>query len=155
MGKIADEVTGIAAPIVETQGLKLVDVEYIKEGSTWTLRIFIENPDGELKIEDCERISKILSDRLDKKDPIDESYLLEVSSPGLERPLNDLEDYEKHKGNLIKVKTYAPLNGTKEFIGKIIGIENNEVSLEREGKNKGVIKIPFTKIAHAHLTVDF
>ncbi|MFW6238777.1 MAG: ribosome maturation factor RimP [Halanaerobiales bacterium] len=156
MGKIVKEVTGLAKPIVNARDLKLVDVNFLKEGSGWTLKVFIENPAGELKIKDCEEISRMLSDELDRKDPIDKSYILEVSSPGIERPLKDKADYEKYTGQLIQVTTYAPVNGKKEFKGRIVGIEDKEVLLEIEEKNqsKGVVRIPLTKIANAHLSVE-
>lgn len=155
MSKIADEVAGIAGPITEVQGLKLIDVEYIKEGSDWKLRVFVENPDGKLEIEDCEKVSKILSKELDRQDPIDKSYILEVSSPGLERPLKNVKDYRDNIGKFITITTYAPINNSKEFTGQLIKFKNNEANLKIDGKNKGVIKIPFSKIAHAHLAVDF
>ena len=152
MNTTKEIVAGIAAPIVLSQGLNLVDVDYNKEGSDWKLKVFIENKDGDLTLEHCEKVSKILSEELDRVDPITQSYILEVSSPGLERPLKKPEDYERFKGELIKVKTYGPIEGRKEFKGELILYENNIVKIKEK---EGVIKIPFNKIADAHLVVDF
>ena len=152
MSTTTEIVAGIAEPIVLSQGLNLVDVDYNKEGSDWKLKVFIENKDGDLTLEHCEKVSKILSEELDRVDPITQSYILEVSSPGLERPLKKPEDYERFKGELIKVKTYGPIEGRKEFKGELILYENNIVKIKEK---EGVIKIPFNKIADAHLVVDF
>lgn len=156
MGKVAEEVTCLAEPIVDARGLKLIEVDFLKEGSNWILRIFIDNPNGELEIKDCEEVSRMLSDRLDQEDPIDKSYILEVSSPGLERQLKDKEDFKKYTGKLIKATTYAPIKGQKEFTGKITSLEDEKILLEivENNQEKGVVKIPLAKIAHAHLSVE-
>ena len=152
MSKVVDIVKDLAEPLVKTEGLNLVDVDYQKEGSDWILRVFIENLDGELTLEHCENVSKLLSSELDRKDPIDKHYILEVSSPGIERPLNKKEDFIRFKGELIEVKTYAAIDGKKEFRGKLIDFKDKTVIVD---DNKGVIEIPFNKIAHANLTFDF
>ena len=154
MIKTTEKVKGIAEPIVTAQGLNLVDIEYIKEGANWILRVFIENEKGELNIDKCKIISKLLSKELDRVNPINNSYILEVSSPGIERPLKDANDYKRFTGKLIKVKTYAPFNGKKEITGKLEGI-NNDVIKINIGDKKGVIEIPLNKIAQANLTIVF
>ena len=151
MSRVVNIVKELAEPLVKTEGLNLVDVDYQKEGSDWVLRVFIENLDGELTLKHCENISKMLSDKLDSEDPIDKQYILEVSSPGIERPLVDKADFKRFKGELIEVKTYAAINDTKEFRGELIDFKNNKVIID----DKGVIEIPFNKIAHANLTFDF
>ena len=151
MSRVVNIVKELAEPLVKTEGLNLVDVDYQKEGSDWVLRVFIENLDGELTLKHCENISKMLSDKLDSEDPIEKQYILEVSSPGIERPLVDKADFKRFKGELIEVKTYAAINDTKEFRGELIDFKNNKVIID----DKGVIEIPFNKIAHANLAFDF
>jgi len=154
MIKTTEKVKGIAEPIVTAQGLNLVDIEYIKEGANWILRVFIENEKGELNIDKCKIISKLLSKELDRVNPINNSYILEVSSPGIERTLKHANDYKRFTGKLIKVKTYAPINGKKEITGKLEGI-NNDVIKINIGDKKGVVEIPLNKIAQANLTIVF
>ena len=154
MIKTTEKVKGIAEPIVTAQGLNLVDIEYIKEGANWILRVFIENEKGKLDIDKCKIISKLLSKELDRVNPINNSYILEVSSPGIERTLKHANDYKRFTGKLIKVKTYAPINGKKEITGKLEGI-NNDVIKINIGDKKGVIEIPLNKIAQANLTIVF
>ena len=154
MSKIANEVFDIAKPIVKAQGLELIEVNYLKEGNDWVLRLFIENPEGDLNLSHCEGVSKALSQELDEIDPIEGSYLLEVSSPGLERPLKNSEDFKNHIGENIFVKTYAPFKGEKEFTGKLIAFEDKNIKIKSEDK-EGVIEIPFSKVANSHLTIDF
>jgi len=154
MSKNSELVKEIAEPIVESQGLTLVDVEYVKEGSNWILRVFIENNGGDLNINHCETVSKILSKELDLIDPIKNSYILEVSSPGIERPLKTVADYERFTGELVKIKTYVAKDGKKEFIGKLESINNDIVKIKLK-EQKGVIEIPLGKIARANLTIDF
>ncbi|MFW5986262.1 MAG: ribosome maturation factor RimP [Halanaerobiales bacterium] len=144
----------MAEPIVKSRGLEIVDVEYVKEGENWVLRIFIENRDGKLKVEDYEHVSRLLSKELDFQDPIKKSYILEVSSPGAERPLRKKEEYRRFSGEKVYIKTYAPLQGQKEFTGILLGLKENIVRLKLDN-DKGVIQIPYDKIAHSNLTIDF
>jgi len=154
MSKITDEVFKIAKPIVKANGLELIELDYLKEGSDWILKVFIDNPDGNLNLDHCEKVSKSLSQELDRCDPIDSSYLLEVSSPGLDRPLKSKKDYEKYIGENILITTYAPYQGSKEFEGKLIDFNDKNVII-KTSCDKGVIEIPFSKIANAKLTIDF
>ncbi len=154
MSKITDQISEIAEPIIKAQGLELVDIEYVKEGSRWYLRVFIEKLNDEVTVEDCEKTSKMLSDLLDDDDPINESYILEVSSPGLERPLKKPSDFERFKDELVYIKTYGPINGDKEFTGTLLGKEEEDVLLKKKGDDK-LVKIPYKKIASARLAIDF
>lgn len=154
MSKITENIYNIAKPVVESQGLNLVDVEYTKEGSERYLRVFIENLDGDVTLENCEDVSKVLSEKLDQLDPINDSYILEVSSPGLERPLKKKEDFDRFKDNLVFIKTYAPINGNKEFNGILVGRENDNVLIKMEGEDE-IINIPLDKISTARLAIDF
>jgi len=129
LGKVAETVTDFVLPIAHSEDLNLIDVEFLKEGSDWILRIFLENKDGDLTIEECEKVSRALSIILDEEDPIDKSYILEVSSPGLERPLKTEEDFERFRGELIAVKTFKKINGEKEFIGTLKEFADDQITL--------------------------
>ncbi len=118
-------------PIVEEKGLDLVEVEFVKEGANWYLRIFIDK-DGGVTIDDCEDVSRQLEVKLDETDPIEQAYILEVSSPGIDRPLKKDKDFEKYKGEVIDVKLYQAVDGTKQFQGKLLGLEDGIISLEEE-----------------------
>ena len=152
LGKVAETVTDFVLPIAHSEDLNLVDVEFLKEGSDWVLRIFLENKDGDLTIEECEKVSRALSTILDEEDPIDKSYILEVSSPGIERPLKTKEDFERFMGELIAVKTFKKINGEKEFIGKLEGFDSEEITLVL--KNNEQISIDYDLVARANLTFE-
>ncbi|ACL69538.1 ribosome maturation factor RimP [Halothermothrix orenii] len=154
MGKITDRVEDLAQPIVESQGLELVDVEYVKEGENRVLRVFIENPEGEVTLDHCENVSKNLDEKLDEVDPIQESYILEVSSPGIERPLKKKEDFDRFSGKLAYIKTFAPVSGNKEITGIIKGRDGDNIKVLKKDDDKE-LEIPFSQIAKAHLMVDF
>ncbi|MEJ6951527.1 ribosome maturation factor RimP [Natronospora cellulosivora (SeqCode)] len=155
MGKIKDLITEIAEPIIEDLDLELVDVQYLKEGEGFTLRVFIDNEKNEIGLDECEKVSRNLSEELDRIDPINDSYILEVSSPGIERPLNKLEDFDRFEGELAYIKAYAPINGKKEFIGTILKREDQQIRLEDKDKKNQVYEIPYSSIATANLTIDF
>ena len=131
--------------------LELVDVEYAKEGPDWILRVFIDK-EGGVGLEDCEKVSRRLSASLDDADPIPGSYSLEVSSPGLERPLTRDAHFERFSGRLIEVKTYAPFQGQKKWEGTLLGLEDGAVLLK---VNEEVVKIPRDQVAKANLAVEF
>lgn len=132
---------------------ELVDISYVKEGPSRYLRLFIDK-EGGIDLEDCEFISRGISEYLDSLDPIKETYILEVSSPGVERPLNKLDDYKRFTGKLAEIKLYAPLNGLKMYTGTILEVEGDEVVLEiKEANSK--MNIPFEKIASARLKFVF
>lgn len=132
--KIEDIVAEIAGPIVERHSFELVDVEFIKEGANWYLRIYIDKPGG-ITIDDCQIVSEEISDILDKKDPIEQSYFLEVSSPGLDRPLKKDSDFEKFKGELVEVKVYKPIDGRKVFEGELVGLVDDKIVIEIDNRN--------------------
>ncbi len=152
MGKVAETVTDFVLPIAHSEDLNLIDVEFLKEGSDWILRIFLENKDGDLTIEECEKVSRALSIILDEEDPIDKSYILEVSSPGLERPLKTEEDFERFKGELIAVKTFKKIDGEKEFVGILKDFETDTITLLL--KNDQEITIDYNLVARANLTFE-
>ena len=118
-------------PIMEEMHFELVDVEYVKEGSTWDLRAYIDKPGG-IMVDDCEVVSRELSDILDEKDFIDEAYILEVSSPGLGRPLKKEKDFARSLGEEVEVRTYRAIDRQKEFIGILKDYDKDTVTIEYE-----------------------
>ncbi|NLI89203.1 MAG: ribosome maturation factor RimP [Epulopiscium sp.] len=118
-------------PIVAEYNYELVDIEYIKEGPNWYLRIYIDKPGG-ITIDDCEKTSRALEEILDEKDPIEGAYILEVSSPGLDRPLKKAADFKRNIGKIIDIKLYTPHNNQKEYQGKLDRFEDNMVTIITE-----------------------
>ena len=118
----------ILIPIVEEYGFELVDVEYVKEGGTWYLRAYIDKPGG-ISIDDCEVVSRRLSDILDEKDYIDDSYIMEVSSPGLGRPLKKEKDFKRSQGKEVEIRTYRMIDKQKEFTGVLKDYDNDTVTI--------------------------
>lgn len=148
---ILNKVRQLTEPQVAELGLELVDVEYVKEGTHWYLRIYIDK-EGGVDIDDCAAVSQRLSELLDRENPIPQAYMLEVSSPGIERPLRKKEDYEKYKGELVSVYTSESYAGYTCFTGDLMGLEEDKVILEYDGHQ---IAIPFNLVERAHLTFEF
>ena len=135
--KITELVAELAAPAVEEAGCSLWDVEYVKEGADMILRITIDtDAEGGITIDDCEKMHRAIDPLLDELDPIEESYMLSVSSPGVERELTKPMHYEKMKGSEVEVRLYAALDGSKVFRGELVGLE------EGENEDNVVIKLP-------------
>lgn len=132
MAKVTDTVAALALPIVEKAGCKLWDVEYLKEAGTWFLRIYIDR-EGGVSIDDCEAVSRPLSDLLDEADPIEGSYTLEVSSAGADRALKKRSHFAAFLGAEVEVKLYRPREGRKEFVGRLKKYEGGNVTLETDG----------------------
>ena len=137
--KLVELITEMAEPIVKEHGLELVDVEYIRE-KDWFLRIYINKPGG-IDIDDCSVVSSKLTKVLDERDPIKEKYYLEVSSPGIDRPLKKDKDFQNNYGKMVDVQLFAPLDGKKEFVGVLSShsdmlisliVEEKEIELERK-----------------------
>lgn len=129
--KIESKIEQLVMPIINQNNFELVDIEFLKEGSNWYLRIYVDKQGG-FTIDDCELVSKQLGEILEKDDPIEQPYILEVSSPGLDRPLKKESDFIKHKGEVVDVKLYKAINKTKEFQGILKGLENDIVTIEDE-----------------------
>ena len=119
----------ILLPIVEEYGFELVDVEYVKEGGTWYLRTYIDK-EGGISIDDCEKVSRRLSDILDEKDYIDDTYIMEVSSPGLGRPLKKEKDFKRSLGKEVDIRTYRMIDKQKEFTGILKVYDKDTVTIE-------------------------
>lgn len=131
--RIEDIVAELVQPVVDRLSFELVDVEFLKEGANWYLRVYIDKPGG-IMLDDCQAVSEELSDRLDESDPIKQSYILEVSSPGLERPLKKDGDFEKFRGEPVEVKLFQPVNGKKIFEGELQGLEGTAVCIKAGGE---------------------
>lgn len=167
---IAEQVKTLVTPIITDAQLELVDVEYTREGQVHYLRIFIDKPGG-VTIDDCQMISRECEVLLDVEDLIRTQYILEVSSPGLDRPLKKKEDYVRFRDRLVKIRTYRAIEGRKKFLGRLIGLTEDPVTntcvvticLEDEtgrrlpaGKQVlDEIQIPYDMIASARLEVEF
>ena len=153
MGKIEDTIWKMAEPVVLENGLELIDVEYVKEGAEWYLRLFLdkEGEDG-VDLDDCELISRKLSDLLETADPITQAYRLEVSSPGIERPLKRTKDFQRFKGEKVQIKTFSDVEGKKQFIGILGETTEDTVMIEVEDV---LIGIPRKKISKANLVWEF
>lgn len=121
----------ILIPITEEHGCELVDVEYVKEGGTWYLRAYIDKPGG-VSINDCEAVSRKLSDILDEEDYIDDSYIMEVSSPGLGRPLKKEKDFKRSLGEEVELRTYRMIDKQKEFTGILKSYDDDSVTVAFE-----------------------
>ncbi|MFZ5943664.1 MAG: ribosome maturation factor RimP [Bacillota bacterium] len=147
MAKIEDVVSEIAQPIIEQNNMELVDVEFVKEGQEWFLRIYIDKENG-IDLEDCEKISRLVDKELDEKDLILQSYHLEVSSPGIERPLKTTKDFIRFQGSMIQVKTFVAIEGKKKFIGELISADQQEIFV-KVGQDQ--VNIPRDKISKANL----
>ena len=138
-------------PIVESQGFELVDVEYVKEGSNYYLRAYIDKPQG-ITVDDCEVVSRAFSQKLDEEDFIEEAYIMEVSSPGLGRPLKKEKDYKRSMGKELEIRTYRAVNREKEFYGILTAYDENSVTIDCEGEEKTFQK---SDIALIRLAFDF
>lgn len=141
----------ILLPIVEEYGFELVDVEYVKEGGTWYLRTYIDK-EGGISIDDCEKVSRRLSDILDEKDYIDDTYIMEVSSPGLGRPLKKEKDFKRSLGKEVDIRTYRMIDKQKEFTGILKDYDKDTVTIELDETLKTFEK---GDIALIRLAFDF
>jgi ribosome maturation factor RimP len=139
-------------PILTANHFELYDVEYVKEGGNWFLRCYIDK-EGGITVDDCELVSRSLSDLLDKEDYIPDSYILEVSSPGLGRQLKRDKHFEKSIGEEVEVKLFKPIDKKKEFVGNLVNFDQNMITIELEDKTN--MEIPRANIAMVRLTFDF
>ncbi|MGN0355757.1 MAG: ribosome maturation factor RimP [Muricoprocola sp.] len=142
----------IIQPIVDANGFELVDVEYVKEGSTWYLRAYIDKPGG-ITVDDCELVSRAANDILDEQDFVEDSYVFEVSSPGLGRPLKKDKDFARSIGEEIEIHTFRPINRQKEFIGLLQEFDKDSITIELESGE--TMKFARADLALVRLTFDF
>ena len=151
MAKVTELTAGLAAPIVEAAGCSLWDVEYVKDAGEWFLRIYIDK-EGGVSINDCEAVSRPLSDALDEADPIEGSYTLEVSSAGADRVLKKPEHFAQFTGSEVDVKLYRAREGRKELTGVLKGYDNGNVTVELPG---GDVTLEKKDVAQVRLHVSF
>lgn len=146
-----EKITELIEPLLAEKNFELVDIEFKNEGKSRLLRIYIDKLNG-ITIDDCAEVSREFGTILDVNDVISSSYRLEVSSPGLRRPLKKAEDFSRFAGRKVKVKTYAPVHERKTFTGELIGYENGEVIVDVDGSH---YKIPENMVSKANLEIDF
>ena len=139
-------------PVIAELGFELVDVEYVKEGGTWYLRAYIDKPGG-ITVDDCETVSRRFSDILDEKDYIEDSYVFEVSSPGLGRPLKKEKDFARSLGEEVEIRTYRPIDRQKEFIGILKSYDEDTVTITYEDESEQIFDR--SSIALIRLALDF
>ena len=149
--RIVELVEEIITPCVQESGLELVDVEFVREGGSWYLRIYVDKPGG-IDIEDCGRLSQEIDRLLDERDPIPQQYHLEVSSPGIERPLKKISDYNRFTGELAVITTFVTFDGKKKITGRIMAVRGDDIVIDSDGKE---LSIPFKQVASARLKVEF
>lgn len=152
MSKVTEIVAELAAPVAAEHGCELWDVEYVREAGQWYLRIYLDK-DGGVDILDCEAVSRRVSDLLDEADPIEGSYMFEVSSAGAERPLKRPSDFARFMGSPVLVKTYKPRDGRKEFAGTLAGYEDGAVLLNMGGD--APIRFEKNELALVRLRIEF
>ena len=157
MSSVVETVTELVTPILDERHFELVDAEFVKEGKSWYLRIYIDKPGG-INIEECALVSDLLGEKLDDcdPDPIPQAYFLEVSSPGAERPLKKERDYERALNSYFHVSLYQPLEGNKVYEGTMVDLKPDELTLEYMDKTRQkTIVIPRKQIAQARLAIKF
>lgn len=157
MSTVVETVTELVMPIVEQQNFELVEVEFVKEGKSWFLRVFIDK-EGGIDIEECAFVSEQLSEKLDKinPDPIPQAYFLEVSSPGAERPLKKEKDYEQAIDEFIHLSLYQAVEGEKQFEGTLMALDADSLVLAIKVKTRvKELTIERKNIAKARLAIQF
>lgn len=169
--QIKDIVAEVMADFMAANGLELYNTEFKKEGRDWYLRVYIdkvcsstvEGGTAEVYVstDDCEKVSRFLSDKLDELDPIEQNYILEVSSPGLDRQLFEQKDYDRFAGQLVDVKLYRNFEGNKEYQGVLVGLIDDEVVIKAgsdigsDGADENEMAFPLDQVAKTSLAVVF
>ncbi len=151
MAKVTEIAEALAAPIAAENGCEVWDVEYVKEAGSWYLRVYLDRPEG-VTIDHCEAVSRALSDKLDEADPIEGSYILEVSSPGADRVLRKPEHFARFVGEKVEVKLYRPRDGAKSLVGDLADYAEGAVTLQTP---KERVTIPKQDIAQVRLYITF
>lgn len=149
--KIEKAVLELAEPIAEENGCFIYDIEYVKEGSSRYLRLFIDREEG-ISLDECETVSRSMSGKLDSADPIKENYILEVSSPGVERRLRRAEHFERYSGSVIDIGLFKPVDGSKTLSGVLCGFDGKVITVETDGGDR---EIPLADTTYVRLHFDF
>lgn len=147
--RVTATIQGFAEPLLGDMGMELVEIQFRREGHGWVLRLFIDK-EGGITIDDCAAVSREISAYLEVEDLIDHAYHLEVSSPGLERPLRKREDFIRFAERLVRIKLREPINGQRVLIGTLLGLEGEMVLLEMDNET---VRIDMENIAKARLTL--
>jgi ribosome maturation factor RimP len=148
-------VAAIAEPVIEDLGYRLVRVK-VSPAEGCTVQIMAERPDGSMTVEDCETISRALSPAIDAADPIEKAYRLEISSPGIDRPLVRKSDFDRYQGHLVKIEMEYPVNGRKRFRGALAGTQGNEVRIRRDDaadNEEAEVLLPIEDMSEAKLVL--
>ena len=156
-GNIAVRVTELIRPLVEELGYSIWDVEYVKEGADWHLRVTIDSSDG-IDVDDCERVMRVIDPVIDEADPIEDHYYLDVSSPGLEREIRTREHYLACIGSDIEVKLFTALDGfdgMKSFVGRLVSLNEENDSIEVELSDGRMIAVERKLISRCNIYFDF
>lgn len=157
---VADKVAELIVPVLDEMGFELVLLEYRREGRDMVLRLFIDK-EGGITLDDCAQVSREVDVLLEVEDPITSAYRLEVSSPGIDRPLTKAADYERFRDRLVKVKTIDKCDPDqrgyqrKTFVGKLLGLQDDMVRIEQTDKKGGVVELPLCDIERANLEIEF
>lgn len=144
----------VAGRVTSARGFELVDVELKRQAGSVLVRLYVDK-DGGIGLEELQSVSEEVSAILDAEDPIDSAYTLEVSSPGLDRPLRHEGDYRRFVGRLARLSSFEPLEGRRRWLGRIVGVEEGSVSLRLESEGGTLVRLPLDKLAHGRLEVEF
>jgi ribosome maturation factor RimP len=151
---VGEQVRAVAQRVAEGRGYELTDVEVKRDRSGYLIRIFADK-DGGIGLDELQAVSEEVSAILDAEDPIPTTYTLEVSSPGLDRPLHSEKDYRKAVGKLVKLSSYDVVEGRRHWTGRLTAFDDGALSVTLEKEGGSVARIPFDKIAHGRLEVEF
>jgi ribosome maturation factor RimP len=154
LSRVVESVRAIAERVTAARGFELVDVELKRERGGHRVRLYVDKPGG-IGLDELQAVSEEVSAVLDANDPIESSYTLEVSSPGLDRPLRSEQEYRRCVGRLAKLSSYELVEGRRHWAGRIESVEGGVVSLRLEREGGALARIPFAKIAHGRLEVEF
>jgi len=147
----ACEIETLLAPSAQNEGIEIVDVQYVKENGSWTARIFIDKESG-VTMDDCETMSRLFGTLLDEKDIISDSYVLEISSPGLNRVLKSEKDFKRFTGSKARIQTFSPINNQRNFLGTLVSCGNGKVKID--DVTKGEVEIEINGIRKANIEAD-
>ncbi len=144
--KIEQQVLEMSKPVAEENGCYVYDVEYLKEGKSRTLRIFVDKENGGISLDECETISRRMSDLLDESDPVKENYMLEVSSPGIERRLSQDWHFEKYMGETVDIGLYKAIDGSKQLSGRLVAYADEKITVETDNGKLSIMKSETTGV---------
>jgi ribosome maturation factor RimP len=147
-------VNAVAERVTASRGFELVDVEAKRDRDGFLVRLYVDK-EGGVSLDDLQAVSEEVSAILDAEDPVESPYTLEVSSPGLDRPLKREEDYRRFSGRLARLSSYEPIDGRRHWTGRLLGLEDGVVAVRLEGEGGAECRIPLAKVAHARLEVEF